>query len=282
MSSKYFTLLAAVVVTAATAFGQVSTAHEKSALSPAQLAQIKAFHTAPMRRATGVTSSKVSNGAFLSYNWGGYAVTGTDFTDVKGSWVVPSTNCAASPNAWLAQWVGIDGANSGTVEQTGIAVWCDETTPVYYAWVEFFPNPTQVIERITVTPGDTFYAEVSYSNSTQDFTVLIKDETTGDYYTESQAVPGAARSSAEWIAEAPSFPTGILNLADYGTAYFGANYTAQSPNEATDSTTTGVIKSFGSAVEKIYQIDYTQFEEQGPSTLANDGSSFYMTWVEYN
>lgn len=281
MVFKHFTFVAAAVVTVSGAFGQISTAPEKSALSPEQLAQVQAIQHAPMRRA-GV-APKVDNGTATSYNWGGYAVTGTGFTNATGSFTVPTVDCAESPNAALAIWVGIDGYSDSTVEQTGVGVICEHKTAVYYAWYEFYPAASVVISTITVTPGDTFTAEVSYSTSTEEFTTTITDVSTGATYSTSQAVSGADRSSAEWIVEAPAAATGILNLADFGKAYLGDDYTNQTgTNEATDSTKSGVIKKFGSAVEKITQVDWLDYTEQTSSVLSTDGSSFFTTWIEYN
>jgi hypothetical protein len=283
---KYFTFLVAAAVTVSSAFGQVSSAPEKTALHSTEVAQPQAAHLpdiqfAPMRRA-GV-APRVDNGTASSYNWGGYAVTGTAFTNATGSWKVPTVDCAASPNAWVVFWVGIDGYSSSTVEQTGTLTWCDHKTPVYYAWYEFFPSASVEITSIAISPGDVINADVSYSTSTSEFTTTITDVTTGASFNTSQAVSGAARSSAEWIVEAPTLVTGYSNLGDFGKAYFGDDYTSQTgTNEATDSKTSGVIKAFGSAVEKITQVDATDFTEQTPSALSSDGSSFFTTWIEYN
>jgi hypothetical protein len=278
MMSKFVTFLAAAVLTASTAFGQVSTAPEKSALNADLSAQLQT-RLAPMRRA-GV-APMIDNGTAASYNWGGYAVTGKAFTDAKASWKVPTVDCTVSPNAWVVLWVGIDGYSDGTVEQTGTGVWCDHAKAEYFAWYEFYPSGLVTISSITVSPGDTFTAEVSYSTSTSEFTVTLTDVTTGAHYSTSQAVSGADRTSAEWIVEAPELVTGISNLADFTKAYFGDDYTNQAgTNEATDSTTSGIIKKF-STIEKITQVDATDFTEQTP-TLSTDGSSFYTTWLEYN
>src|SRR5262245_38418315 len=71
-----------------------------------------------------------------SSNWSGYAVTGApgSVTDVQGSWVVPAVTCSGGPNQYAAIWVGIDGFNSNTVEQTGTDSDCQNGTPTYYAW----------------------------------------------------------------------------------------------------------------------------------------------------
>jgi hypothetical protein len=279
MNLKHCTLLATVALTISTAFGQVSNAPEKPATTLQEAIAQHSMMSGPMRRA-GV-APKVDNGSASSYNWGGYAVTGTDFTNAKGSWVVPTVDCAKSPNAWVAFWVGIDGYSSSTVEQTGTGVWCDKRTAVYFAWYEFYPSALTEISTITVTPGDTISAEISYASS--EFTTTLTDVTTGATYSATQAVSGADRSSAEWIIEAPELVTGIANLGDFGTVDFGNDYTSvASTNEATDSKVSGVINKFGKTVEKITQIDATEFTEASPSALSSDGSSFTHKWIEYN
>jgi Peptidase A4 family len=287
MVSKYFTFFAAVAVSVSTAFGQVSTTPEKSSLNSGQAAQLQYeqlpnIQHAPMRRA--VVAPRIDNGAVSTYNWGGYAVTGTDFTNVTGSWKAPTVNCAESPNAVVAVWVGIDGYSSSTVEQIGVSAVCEHKTPVYYAWYEFYPNGSVEISSITVAAGDKFTGEVSYSSSTKEFAATLTNVTTGATYKTSQAVSGAARSSAEWIVEAPEASgVGILNLADFGKVYLGDDYTSETgTNEATDSTVSGAINKFGTGVQKITQIDWLLYTEQTPSVLSSDGSSFYTTWIEYN
>ena len=56
-----------------------------------------------------------------SLNWAGYAITSSagSVTLVSGSFTVPTVSCSSS-NAFAAFWVGIDGFNDNTVEQTGI------------------------------------------------------------------------------------------------------------------------------------------------------------------
>ena len=170
------------------------------------------------------------------------------------------------------------------MEQTGTGVICDEKSPTYFAWYEFYPaEDMQVISNITVTPGDKFSGQVSYSTSTQEFTITITDETTGAHYTTKETASGAGRSSAEWIVEAPDYPTGIINLSDFGEAYFGDDYTSiAGTNQATDSKTSRVIKKFGSDIVQIIQVDIFGNVEQRPSSLTSDGSSFDTTWKEYN
>ncbi|HMK82584.1 MAG TPA: G1 family glutamic endopeptidase, partial [Candidatus Bathyarchaeia archaeon] len=58
-----------------------------------------------------------------STNWAGYAVTGTDVSDVVGTYIQPAVSCS-SQTTYVATWVGIDGYSSSTVEQTGTLAEC--------------------------------------------------------------------------------------------------------------------------------------------------------------
>jgi Peptidase A4 family len=282
MLLKRFVILAVAALIVSPALAQNSTDSAK-ALTPSQIAKIRQIiHSQPNHRAT--VRPAVSATSSDSYNWGGYVVTGTNFTDVKGSWVNPTIDCAMSPNSAVVFWVGLDGWDDGFVEQTGTGVVCDETTPFYYAWYEFYPAEDIIpLPNMTVTPGDKFSGGVHYSPSTQEFTLTITDETTGTNFTTTGTAPGAARSSAEWIIEAPGFATGIINLSDFGEAFFGDDYTGVGDtNQAADSTTNGSIKKFGANTVIVTQVDVFGNVEQQPSLLTTDGSSFDSLWKEYN
>jgi len=219
------------------------------------------------------------DGSVESDNWSGYAVTGSSFTQAKGSWTVPTVDCSKTPNTYAAFWVGLDGYSSATVEQTGTDSDCDGDNPSYYAWYEFYPQGSVVISSLSVSPGNQISAEVSYSDS--EFTIKITNENTGKSYSKSSKVSGAKRSSAEWIAEAPCCTSGggILPLSDFGTVYLGADYTGISgTNDAIDSTKSGPISEFDSDVEKITMVSSKGKDEAVPSALTSDGSSFDVVW----
>jgi Peptidase A4 family len=106
-------------------------------------------------------------------------VTGSGFREAQGSWTVSAVSCSKTPNTCAAFWVGIDGYNSDTVEQTGTIGYCSGTTARYYAWYEFYPAGSVEITSIPVTPGNVITAEVSYSGT--EFTTTITNETTGRF-----------------------------------------------------------------------------------------------------
>lgn len=221
----------------------------------------------------------------VSYNtgWAGYAVTGTDFTQVHGSWIVSAVDCTKTPNTDSSEWVGIDGWSSNTVEQTGTDADCNGKTPYYYVWYEFYPLNTIVINTVSIKPGDAFSASVTYDGDNE-YTVAITNVTTGEYFSKEVEFKGAdgsgvpPRNSAEWIMEMDG-----SKLSDFGVDPFGEYYTGISggTDQATDLSVSGPITDFGSAVQESIT---TKTGSKGskvtaqPSALASDGASFTVTW----
>jgi hypothetical protein len=245
---------------------------DTAVISPRQHAPRRVYPGRPARVIDNVTVED-------STNWSGYAVEGSSFTKALGSWTVPTVNCSKTPNTYSSFWVGIDGWTSSTVEQNGTDSDCDGSSPSYYAWYEFYPNPSYEITSVSVSPGNHISASVTYSGS--EFTITLTNETTGKSYSKSSKVSGAKRSSAEWIAEAPCCTRsgGILPLSDFGTVYFGDDYTGvSSTNDATDSSVSGAIGAFGSNVYESIMVSTSGANEAVPSSLTSDGTSFSVVW----
>ena len=222
------------------------------------------------------------DGTSTSTNWSGYAVTASNdtVTYASASWVAPTGTCNGSgpKTGYAAFWVGIDGYNSDSVEQTGTDSDCSNGSPVYYAWYEFYPKPSYEVISVPVTPGDLISASVTYSGS--EFTVKLTNVSTGKSFTRSSKVSSAKRSSAEWIAEAPSSGSGVLPLSDFGTVFFGEDSTGvTSTNEATISGSTKAIGNFSSSsVEQITMETSGGSTEAVPSSLSSDKTSFSVQW----
>jgi peptidase A4-like protein len=274
MLSKKLGSLLALAVLPALAQIPSQIASSPDSIAPRQHAPRRVAGIRPDRHIDNVTVSD-------STNWSGYAVTGSSFTKALGSWTVPSADCSATPNTYAAFWVGIDGFSSDSVEQTGTDSDCDGTSPSYYAWYEFYPNPSFLISSVTVSPGNHMSASVTYNGT--EFTATITNESTGKSFRTSSRVRGAARSSAEWIAEAPCCTNagGILPLADFGTVDFGEDFTGVSDtNFATDSTVSnGDINAFGTDVNELIMVNgSTGADEAVPSALSSDGTSFSVKW----
>jgi len=221
-------------------------------------------------------SDGLSRGQAL--NWAGYAVETSlsspqndAVTDVKGSWTVPAVNCASAPNSYSSFWIGIDGYSSGTVEQIGTDSDCSSKKAVYYAWYEMYPAyPVNL--NIKVSPGDTINAEVKYLGNNQ-FTLTLTNtnKKTGTTYSTTQALSGAARSSAEWIAEAPSVGGSITSLANFGQVYFtGCQVTLNGH--------TGPINDNAWQSDAITMVTRNGIFMAQPSSVSTDGSAFLVTW----
>ncbi len=229
--------------------------------------------------------SEVVRGTTIGYslNWAGYALDSSSGTvsDVNGSWTVPSVSCSRRQTAYSSFWLGIDGDNSNTVEQIGTDSDCRNGKPTYYAWYEFYPAPMSGIS-MSVLPGDNMSGRVTYNGNNQ-FTVTITNHRTGQTYSTTGQVSGAQRSSAEWIAEAPSNMFGnVLPLANFGTAKFGNDYTGDvNTNFATVGGTYGNIASFNPSttvnVNEITMVTNGGTVKAQPSAVF-DGTSFYATW----
>jgi hypothetical protein len=218
----------------------------------------------------------LTNTAAQSTNWSGYATTVGTFTNVIGSWTVPAVTCARRETSYSSFWVGLDGYNSGTVEQLGTDSDCSNGQPQYYAWYELYPRPSQGITN--VSPGDTLTASVNSASPTS-YTLTITD-TPGPRgrrwsATGTLSTPADARSSAEWVAEAPSScgrTCSVLPLSNFGTVNFtGAQATSTSP-------LTGPISAF--TFDTITMVTGPGGPPKAiPGPLTAGGSAFSVTWA---
>jgi hypothetical protein len=212
-------------------------------------------------------SARGTRNAAESTNWSGYAAASGTYTSVSASWTQPTGTCTAS-NQFAAFWVGLDGYNSGTVEQTGTLIECSGTTAEYTSWYEMYPaNP--VYFSNAVSPGDHFTGSVTF-NGGSSYTLKLADTTKGWSHTVSASLAGAARSSAEVIVEAPCCTSsgGPLPLADFHTASF------------TGSLANGAAIGNSNPVQ-IIMVDNSGRDKDTVSSLSS-GENFSATWVRSN
>jgi hypothetical protein len=167
-----------------------------------------------------------SAAAVPSTNWSGYVATGSAFSSVASDWVQPAGQCSggsgASVDKYAAFWVGLDGDNNNTVEQTGSEVDCVGGTAHFYAWYEMYPGAAVNFDE-TIKAGDQLAGSVTYQGSNQ-FQLTLADSTQGWSQTVTQAMAAATRSSAEIIGEAPCCAAGgaPLPLTDFGSVTFAS------------------------------------------------------------
>jgi thiol-disulfide isomerase/thioredoxin len=229
-------------------------------------------------------SAAASTTPTIAYNWSGYAVTGKKpYTYVHSTFVQPSVTCSGVADQYTSNWVGLDGYNNGTVEQDGTAAWCggtDHTTPKYEAWYEMYPANS--VNTFAVHPGDVIDVTVAYSDSTSDFTLTVRDLSTGKSATDTAACADCARASAEWIIERPALCNKagtkcfITELADFGTS-------TMTGDEA--QVEGGTVKGVGAFNNyAIYMVNPDANGDGGFYSLDNvgpvSGKSFAATWLE--
>jgi hypothetical protein len=264
--------------------GRSSRRRARLALATALAAATLASQTAPAGAATSVSS-----------NWSGYAVTGTTFRSVSGTWVEPTASCTSSTATTTASafWVGLGGDSSASnaLEQTGTEADClADGTVRYSSWYELVPAAS-VRVRLAVRAGDRITASVRASG--RRVTVELRNRTTGTSFTKTLNMAAPDSSSAEWIAEAPatSTPGGetILPLTDFGTVRFtNATATASSGRVGTvaDPAWTAsriVLRASnraggGRGPFGPFAADAASSAEAIPTKLLAGGTAFAVTW----
>lgn len=267
------------------------------AMAPAAAASASTAITAPSLHLHGfhlVTNARLprtvlphlaKNATVDSQNWSGYAAVAKKnvaLRYVQSTFTVPTVNCSAvqigsGGQTYAAEWVGLDGFNSQTVEQTGVDSFCNSTTgpATNQAWYEMFPLDPVVLSG--VNPGDTIFVAVYYNSSTNRYQLALRDETTGSSMETSQPCPSGSacdRNSAEVIEEDPGgSAAGGINLADFGTVSFNTSLvTARDGLRGTLSAS----KLWTST--KIIMQDESGSTMATPSALTNSGANFNVTW----
>jgi hypothetical protein len=230
----------------------------QAAAARAALAQLRIGRPVPGRQVPG---SRARAGHGLTkieyYNWSGYGDTNTGgqvYSKVAGSWTQPAVTCTQE-DQWVVTWVGIDGLTNSTVEQDGTLAQCFQGKAHYYTWWEMYPtNDIQVVGS-TVKPGDKITGSVVRTGTK--YALKVTDATT------------TANSSAEWIAEAPTGPTGQYPLADFHSwKLTSATVTAGSKS--------GDISTFPD--DEITMIDSSLTYPLATPGALTGGNSFTVTW----
>lgn len=230
---------AALVAKARAAFNKAMSAHAP-AVVPGKWVSPGAKHSG----AAGAGNGTVTG--LPSINWSGFADSESSsaqrLSRVSGDWTMPGVTCPPKPyenqDAFVAQWVGLDGVTNQTVEQLGTGAQCFEGVLYYYVWYEMYPSGT--VEEGTAAcvnnntdcpqPGDQISASVTVTSAgsgEDSYTLALADHTRPDEsFSVSQqcAASTCLDSSAEWIVERPAVlpPVGvqILPLADFGQTSF--------------------------------------------------------------
>ena len=255
-----------------------------------------AFAGALSAFAVAASAVNASASIAVSSNWSGYAVTGTTFSTVSGSWAQPNARCSASAVDTTASafWVGLGGeaGSSNALEQTGTEADClPNGTIRYSAWYELVPRASVRIS-LKVSAGDLISASVSVSGTS--VTLRLSNLTTHMAFAKTLKLSAPDISSAEWIAEAPSAVTpggtNVLPLTDFGTVRFskatarstgGHRGTISDPNWSASRIE---LESTGSAGGPRPFSPFAAYDVGAtraiPTVLASGGDAFSVTYRE--
>jgi hypothetical protein len=210
-----------------------------------------------------------------SATWSGYVVAHPALTDVSASWKVPDVTCETitAPQAAVF-WVGLDGWYDNTVEQAGIEAYCSGKTPVYTAWWEMFPS-NHISQVFPVRPGDTIAGSVHYLAGV--FTITVRDVTTNRLSTVAARCRTGivcARSSAEWIAESPTYDAQSAALPSWSALAFSSTIASAMISQEPER-----ITGFVNFPVVMTGLHGRQAE---PGSLLAGGSGFTEAWLASN
>jgi hypothetical protein len=217
--------------------------------------------------------------AMVSSNWSGYVTQGGPFTGVSGVFNVASLLSSQPPSCQnyfsginqsecaVSEWIGIDGFGNGSnsIIQAGIVAAPIVGTNYYSlgAWYETYPQPSQNISQLSVSPGDTINASIEDLGGGS-WSISLDDITTGQSYATTVSYTGDL-ASAEWIVEAPTIETGsgkfLTSLSPFSQVGFSTG-----ENPATPSSSFVPLAMVQNNVEVAY-----------PGALSASGS-FTMTY----
>jgi hypothetical protein len=240
--------------------------------------------------AAGTAAAATSVSRDVSSNWAGYAVSGTEFSSVTGTWVQPELDCTSTGSSASAFWVGLGGNGDGStaLEQAGTGADCDaDGAPRYYAWYELVPAPSATVS-LAVRPGDTITSTVTVDGTK--VIVQIANVTTGKTVTKVKRMAAPDTTSAEWVAEAPSLCSGggfcrTVTLSDFGKVTFtkasatsADGHTGAISDRAWTATSIQLVPETGGRGFGRYAGGYAGDPSATPTALTARGSTFGVKW----
>jgi hypothetical protein len=155
-----------------------------------------------------------------STNWAGYAADTGKYTEVSGTWQIPKITASKS-FTMDATWIGIGGANSDDLIQSGTQAVSQNNKVTYQAWIEMLPAGSKPLS-VDVNAGDSVSVDISMESKNK-WLIAFTDNTSGKTVSKEENY-SSSLSSAEWIEEAPSDNYGVLPLDDFGSVKFSNSY----------------------------------------------------------
>lgn len=235
----------------------------------------------------GSGASTSSAASIESLNWAGYVGSSSSpvSNSVLGSWIVQTASKSSSAT-YSSQWTGIGGFSDDTLIQAGTESDYYNGAAHYDAWYELLPGYEIVISNFPVSPGDVIYANITaVSGEANEWQITMIDETKGEGFSITVSY-ASSQLSSEWVEERPevcSSTCSLSSLSNFGTAYYGNDYTQISANSLTNYANMGSGVVPVASLPGLTSVTMVNEGRRGsltllatPSSLSTDGTSFYV------
>jgi hypothetical protein len=228
--------------------------------------------------------------SYATSNWSGYVaendlidtqpqpVNNDTVTAVSGSWIVPKVKPSTiSGGGQCLVWVGIDGFSNNTVEQIGTGSLIVDGQATYGVFYEMYPGSLVSVPMTRFTAGQSVTASVTYNvpSNPDQFQLSFTDNTSGYSFTVYGSSSTALRSSAEWIAEAPTLNGSITSLPQFGSVTFT---NAQATIITASGSMTGPIDDSAWQSASINMANGGDAMSPGPLTASASGTSSFTVF----
>jgi hypothetical protein len=149
---------------------------------------------------------------------------GHGFTCVEATWLQPSIRCHGLSPQSVTYWVGLGGYDETGLVQIGTESTCVNGHRLVSAWRESLPRQHFSVRLgLGIRVGHKIRAQVRWLGGTR-YRLIVVDLSNGQHLTVDDSNAGVHRTSAEWIAEAP---TGgcpkhchVVKMPEFGTVTF--------------------------------------------------------------
>ncbi|KAI9647251.1 hypothetical protein NHQ30_003634 [Ciborinia camelliae] len=164
---------------------------------------------------------------YYNDSWAGAVLTGAAYTGVSSSFPIPkpavgTTGETSASDFTASTWIGIDGYGCNNLWQAGVDSTIEASTGTisYYAWYEWYPADTQVIDLGTLSAEDVISVNLTTSGFNTG-TIVMENKSTGKSFTDTiSSTNTLCGVSAEWIMEDLSIDSSTMGLSNFGSVTF--------------------------------------------------------------
>jgi hypothetical protein len=205
--------------------------------------------------------------------WGGYDVTGHTYTSVDSKWWEPTFGSTSCQTTAFGQWVGLGGINHNKLGQDGtLSGGADAGAHQAFIGKVSANDPGNSVPlNLFATPGQQFFAEVTWDPGNSRYDFVLVNEHTGDSLTpHSSQVDGYDGSTAEVITENPFVDGQWTYLSNFG------QFLVDNDEAAYGNGSPVPLNQLTSEKNQILNVFTGDTLMAGPGDFISNGSNFNM------